>query len=110
MAALEISIPPIANTAGNVRTRVRLDGAAYVLRFQWNQREATWTLDLYDADSVAIVTGLVLVPSWPLLSLVTDARRPPGELVVWQPDKSQAAPTLASLGSTSKILYYEAAS
>jgi hypothetical protein len=108
--ALEIAIPPIANTAGNVRTRVCLDGADYVLRFQWNQRESIWTLDLYDTDTVAIATGLVLVPSWPLLSLVTDPRRPPGELVVWQPDKSLEPPTLTSLGSTSKLLYYEASS
>ncbi len=108
--ALEIAIPPIANTAGNVRTRVRLDGADYVLRFQWNQRETIWTLGVYDTDDAAIVTGLVLVPSWPLLGLVTDARRPPGELVVWQPDKSQEPPTLLSLGTTSKLLYYEASS
>jgi hypothetical protein len=109
MATLELAIPPTANTAGSVRWRVRLEGSDYVLTAQWNQREALWTLDLADVDSVAIVSGLVLVPLWPLLALVTDARRPPGELMIWQPDGNMEPPTLAGLGAASKLIYYEGA-
>jgi hypothetical protein len=109
MATIEIAIPPIANTTGSVRWRVRLDGRDYVFTAQWNERETVWTLDVADVDLAAIVSGVVLVPAWPLLTLVTDARRPPGELTIWQSDGNANPPTLAGLGTASKLLYYEGA-
>ncbi len=109
MATLELAIPPTANTTGNATWRVRLDTRDYVLTLQWNERETLWTLDVADSDSAPIVSGLVLVPLWALLDLVTDARRPPGQLQVWNPDGNPEPPTLAGLGTASKLLYYEAA-
>lgn len=110
MSILELAIPPVANTTGNATWRVRLDDRDYVLSIRWNMRSARWTLDVADVDSVSIVRGLVLVPLWDMLDLVTDARRPPGKLMIWQPDGSAEPPTLAGLGTASKLLYYEAES
>lgn len=109
MATLEIPIPPIANTTGSVRFRVRLEGVDYLLTLQWNQRQGTWSLDVSDVDEVAIVSGVALVPFWSLLELVTDTRKPPGTLMLWRPDGADQLPTLTDLGQSSRLLYYEAA-
>jgi hypothetical protein len=109
MAALIIPIPDIARDTGNARFRVRLDGREYHVRLMLNTRSGQWILDLYDVDRVAIVTGVALVPWWPLLSLVTDERRPPGELLLYNPDGSHEPPTLTDLGLRSRLVYYEAA-
>ena len=44
-----------------------------------------------------------------MLSLVTDERRPPGELLLYNPDGSHEPPTLTDLGLRSRLVYYEAA-
>jgi hypothetical protein len=109
MATVEIPIPSVVNVTGSAIFRVRLDGQDYVMTLQWNQRARSWTLDVKDVDSSLIVAGVKLVPFWPLLRLVTDERKPPGTLMLWNPDGGQAYPTLTGLGTTSKLVYYEAA-
>lgn len=88
--------------------RTTLDGQEFILRFAWNQRQARWYLSVSDADDVAVVLGIPLVLNWPLLRLVTDARRPLGELVVIN-EAGQAAPTLTTLGTDCLLYYYDAA-
>lgn len=108
MAEVIIPIPDLARTTGNCRFRVRLDGSDYNVRLLWNTRASTWTLDLLDVDNEPIVSGAALVPWWPLLELLTDERRPPGELMLWNPDETPDAPTLTDLGVKSRLVYYEA--
>lgn len=109
MATIEIPIPAIARETGSARMRVSLEGVEYVFRLQWNPREFRWTLDLYDLNDIAIVTGVALVPALDLIELVTDTRRPPGSLMVWQPAGYASDPTLDNLGIDALLLYYEAA-
>lgn len=108
MATLEIKIPDIARTTGSVACRVSLDGVSFTLRFQWVARAGTWSMSLSDADDVAIVSGLALVPAWDLIGLVTDSRRPAGSLMLWRSDGSFVHPGLADLGTVAKLYYYEA--
>jgi hypothetical protein len=108
VATVEIPIPPIVNSAGSARFRVALDGDDFVLTLQWNQRTETWSLDVADVNEDAIVSGIVLVPTWDLLGLVTDSRAPRGSLMLWQPDGGQDGPTLTGLGTSSRLVYYEA--
>lgn len=108
MATLEIKIPDVARASGSVVTKAVLDGVTFSLRFQWNARAGTWALSLADADDVAIVSGLTLVPAWDLIGLVTDIRRPLGSLMLWRSDGSFVHPALADLGTTCRLYYYEA--
>lgn len=108
MATVELTIPDIIRTRGSGRARYTLDGSVYRFTFQYNQREGRWTLDVADVDGTAIVSGLALVCLWGLLELVTDSRRPPGELMLVGPAGSNGPPGLADLGVTQKLYYYEA--
>ena len=108
MAIVEVRIPDAARTVGSVTFKATLDGVTFVLRMQWNARAGTWTLSIADADDVAIVSGLTLVPAWDLLGLVTDYRRPLGQLMLWRSDGSFAHPGLTDVGTTCKLFYYEA--
>lgn len=109
MATIEVRIPDVARTSGSVVTKALLDGVTFTLRLQWNSRAGTWSMSVADADDVAIVSGLTIVPAWDLLSLVTDDRRPLGKLMLWRSDGSFAHPALADLGTVCKLYYYEAA-
>jgi hypothetical protein len=108
VAELLIPIPDIVRETGNARFRAKLDGVDFNVRLLWNSRAETWSLDLYDVDLEPIATGIALVPWWPILDLLTDDRRPPGELMLYNADRSTTNPTLADLGIRSRLVYYEA--
>lgn len=61
--------------------RVVLDGAEYVLRFEWNMR-CGWFIGLSDQDDVTIFSPKRMVPDWDYLRHETDPRRPRGVLMV----------------------------
>lgn len=109
MATVELSIPAAVRTRGSGVARYTLDGSVYIVTYQYNQREGRWTLDLADVDGVAIVSGVALVPAWGLLDLVTDARRPPGSLMLLGPSGDSTIPGLSELGVLVRLYYYEAA-
>lgn len=100
-------IPTTPGVAFSVR-RVSLDGSEYVLRLRWNSREARWYMSLSDADDVLIVGGVKLVAGWPLLRLVVDARRPPGQLVALD-QAGDADPNLDDLGTRVVLVYIDQA-
>ncbi len=104
----EVVIPQIARDRGSCRQRQQLDGIEFELTFQFNQREARWTLDVADVDGTTIVAGIALVPFWDLLWRVTDERRPPGKLMLASAI-SRDPPGLTELGTSSTLLYYDLA-
>jgi hypothetical protein len=106
MTALVLPIPSIVNTRGSATLRTQLDGRDYVVVLQWNQRQQRWSMDVADQDGDMIAAGIVLVVDFPLLSLVTDERRPPGTLAVIDPQSPRIDPTLESLGSRHLVCYY----
>lgn len=63
------------------RERVDLEGLSFIVDFQFNSREGFWYFDLLDVDEVPIKAGVKVVTGAPLLRLISDARRPPGELL-----------------------------
>ncbi len=108
MATYELTIPDLVRARGSGTARYELDGSVFTLTFQYNQRMGRWSLSVADVDEDPIVSGLALVPLWGLLELVTDARRPLGELMIVGPPGSVAPPTLTNLGVEMKLFYYEA--
>lgn len=89
--------------------RTSLDGRDYIFRFRWNQREAAWYFDISDHDDALIVAGLKAIIGWPLLRLVTDARRPPGELMFFSTTPG-GDPGLDDLGPQKRVqlVYFDA--
>lgn len=88
--------------------RTALAGVDYLLTFVWSQRAGHWLLTLADADGSPIASGITLVTALPLLRRVSDARRPPGELMVV--DTSGALdvdPGFADLGQRFALLYLD---
>ena len=64
------------------RYRMTLDNVEVVIRLRYNDRQAAWYLDMYDADEVPIVFGRRLSVGWfPLHGHGID-RRPAGEFYV----------------------------
>lgn len=106
MTETVIPIQPAIRSRGSATMRTRLDGSDYVLTFQWNQRLGRWSMDVADQDSDPIASGIVLVTDFPLLSLVTDVRAPPGTLAVYDTQSPQIDPTLDSLGIRHRLVYW----
>jgi hypothetical protein len=84
--------------------RVAFPNAVYVLRFQWNMRSG-WFFSLADAAGEPIISGRRLVNDFDLLRQCTDARRPPGELFLFDVTGNKERPTRTSLGEQHRMIY-----
>lgn len=106
MTALIIGVPDVARTTGSAVQRTQLDGRDYVITWQWNERLARWTMSIADQDGDPIASGVALVVDFPLLSLVTDERAPPGTIAVVDRQSPTIDPTLTSLGVRHVVCYW----
>lgn len=96
--------PPVGASSWTQITA--LDGASYVLAFQWNQRDGHWTISVADFNGVPIRSGVVLGTGSVVLAGVVDSRRPPGELVVLDATgANDLDPGFDDLGSRFVIVY-----
>ena len=59
-----------------------LDGFAYHLGLSWNEAGQLWALSVRDLDRQLLVSGIRVVPLYPLLQQVRRPELPPGEIVV----------------------------
>lgn len=98
---------PLDSVDSHYTVAVKLEGVRYLLGMDWNEREGSWYLSLSQEDSTAIVSGLRVVPDWPLLRRVTDAAGPPGEIVFRNTNANDAAPGRYDIGESFVPLYYE---
>lgn len=78
MDFIQLPYPPVPFYS----QRVTLDGADYTLKFEWNMRNG-WFMGLSDASEEVIFEPKKLVVDWDLLRNVTDERKPPGALVLF---------------------------
>lgn len=107
-----MEVPCTPDGASHWTQRSTLDGRDYLLTFDWNQRDGSWSLAVADQDGATIATGRRLSTGFPLLREVRDARRPPGELVVVDTLASDTRepedPSFASLGARHALVYLAA--
>jgi hypothetical protein len=47
--------------------RVALGNATYVVTFRYNARMDRWLIDVADANTVPLVTGLPILGGWPMI-------------------------------------------
>jgi hypothetical protein len=60
-----------------------LDDSVYHLGVSWNQEGQLWTLSIRDLNFSVLVSGIALVPGFPLIHQVRRTYLPPGELTVY---------------------------
>lgn len=59
-----------------------LDGQAYYLGLSWNEFGQLWTISVRDLNKQVLVSGIRVVPLFPLLRQVRGPDLPPGEIGV----------------------------
>ncbi len=77
MKRLEISVPSYNDSL----TRIILSGQTYFLRFTYNDTYDYWSLGIYDWEEKVLVSGIRMVPRFPLNLFCPDF--PQGVLAVF---------------------------
>lgn len=60
----------------------QLDDAAYYIGLSWNEFGQLWTISVRDLNKQMLVSGICVVPLFPLLRQVRSPDLPPGEIGV----------------------------
>lgn len=105
MATLQI---PTRTDLAIYSISVDLEGETFKLDFQFNEREGFWYFDLMDVDEVLIRAGVKVVTGWSLTRLISDARRPPGEITIIDTADLDREAGIEDLGTEVLMLYAEA--
>ncbi|AEK21603.1 hypothetical protein K5_069 [Pseudomonas phage K5] len=50
------------------RYAVAIEGISRVLQFYWNSRSRQWHMDIFDEELTPILTGLAVVPQYPIMA------------------------------------------
>lgn len=105
-----IAIPLFAD-APLYTERVTLNGAEFLLRFDYTAKEDRWYLSIFDVAGVAVRRGIKILPQWDMLRLCADERQPRGILFFADLRGSgRAAPAFADLGRRVALFYFPAVS
>ncbi len=108
MAIVEIPVQPEFTLQ---KMRVVLDGETFVLRFTWNERAATWSIDVMNTSEVLITAGGKIIPNWnPFRNIVQDGM-PPGRFLAIDREGVGTMPLQLEFGLDKRIgMFYEEAS
>src|SRR5690349_18790186 len=66
-----------------------LDDSVYHIGLSWNQEGKLWTLSVRDLNYSLLVSGIAVVPSYPLLYQVKRSFLPPGDFMVYSVNDRQ---------------------
>ncbi len=90
--------------------RVILDGAAYLLDFNWNGREGAWFISLSDAEGVPLVMSRKVVTNRPLFGRFKFLTgMPAGDLFALDPSGQIQYASYTELGSAVELFYFDGA-
>lgn len=106
---MSVNIVDILNAKelGALKFSVTLDGIDYQLEFRHNSREDNWYMDLLDVAGNALRSGIRCVINFPLIRLMREDTRPPGELFCLDTRQIPNDPLLEDLGVNSIISYVD---
>lgn len=88
--------------------QVTLEGVVYTLGFRWSAREASWYMDVMEADGTPILMGTKVLPGWHLGWRCKDPRFPPGAFAALDSSGADEPPGLHDLGDRVTIVYLTA--
>ncbi len=90
--------------AGNQTFSVAMNDVTYNMQLLWNKINAAWTLDIYDENDTAIVTGIPLVTGADLLEQY-EYLGIGVKLFCRTDDDADAVPTFDNLGDASHLYF-----
>jgi hypothetical protein len=108
MAMIEIPVDPNLESQ---RFEISLDGTLYTLRFYWNIRQESWTIDIIEqANEVVLIQGIKIEPDWMPLFRYQIENFPPGDFIVIDTSGTGTPPDRTEFGLNArvKLLYQEA--
>jgi len=73
-------IVPIKNDP-NHQLAITLDNVVFNLRFLYNETKDSWVMDIKDGNNTPIITGLRLVPNFPIIKQYVSPNLPKGDFV-----------------------------
>lgn len=91
--------------------KTTLDGVRYTITYRWQERTASWYLDLATGQGEPLVSGVRLAVDWVPLAghRATDPRIPQGALLVYSTDRSNTSPPgFSDLGRRVRLAYHSA--
>ena len=94
--------------SSHFETRPSLDGTSYILEFDWNDRDQSWYMNLWDTDKVKLYfANERLVVNWSLGTYNTRFGLP-GSLFVYDTSGTEREMEFADLGDRVVLLYFTA--
>lgn len=90
-----------------LRFQTTLDGVVFTIILKKNLRDESWSFDLLTQDETPIKYGIKLVNAFPLLRLIADRTRPPGEMLAIDTTGILQLPNLDQLGTEVVLTYVD---
>lgn len=89
------------------RQQIQLTGVLYFLTFNWNALNEFWVMDIADSNEVPLISGITIVPDYPLLAQFTVEGMPAGEIICQ--NVVNAPPVIGRFDMSQKfqLVYYE---
>lgn len=83
---------------------INLAGADYSLRLLWCKPSASWTLDMFDVNGVAVLEGIPIVTGVDMLGQYAHLGIG-GKLIAQTDHDPSAVPTLTNLGIAGRLYF-----
>ncbi len=96
---------PLIAGSYDYEIRTTLEGGIWIFRFRWNERAASWMLDLSDADGVPLAHGIRITVDVSLLEQYKHLAIPPGRFFAFDTTLRQVDPTVDDFGTRVLLLY-----
>ncbi len=100
---------PTRTDSARYTMAVALEKQTYRFDFEWNDRDASWSFDIYDVNNVILLAGRKVVLGYPLIARYRDPRLPPGDISAIDTSGADLDPLFADLGDRVQLLYTESA-
>ncbi len=98
---------PLFKDSPAVEMVISLEEVSYQLTYTWNQRASGWYLDVATQEGVKILSGIRIQHRWSLWARYRAlATLPPGDVVCISMTDDNTAPSFASFGRDTVLLYY----
>lgn len=102
---MTLSVIPVQSTTDSFKQQVEMDLAVYDLSFEWNARDAHWTMRIGKAGDT-IIAGIKLVVSEDLLAYAKRiAGAPPGRMIIRDLDDLDRDPDGVLFGARVALMY-----
>lgn len=101
-------IIPCRTDLDHYSMQVTLEGVIYTLVFRWNVREASWYMQIQDAQGNALCGGYKIVVGFPIAARSRVAGKPPGFFWAFDSTGEDRPPAIDELGERVRLVYFTA--